>query len=290
MLLSAWIRLIARENGDTFTLINSRPKGRDRDERDAERLYQHPSGETLIHVQQLVGVLWDLVPYCEDRSARIEILSNLWPQKGQFQQRAWPEIQALAEDLARTTKVVSGLDITILPEWLNKFAKDTIAGKSSAETMTTLVAKKIAMSKIKKGDEPPAAVFLNGKIRSFYDAFGMPGIKRLAESSRPAVALVITTDFRNIKHGESDLQRTRELLTRTEELIDYLMDQGDLSEKHLLGGPFSACVEDLKGMVLSATALERFSLSKSREYEERCQNIGLLNHPGFGAHFLLREG
>ncbi|MHB8190741.1 MAG: hypothetical protein ACYDHP_10055 [Ferrimicrobium sp.] len=274
MLLSAWIRLKARENGDTFALVNARPEGRKPEELQASQLYQFPTGEAAEHVQQLVGVLWDLIPYCEDSDARVEILSGLWPQKGHFQERVWTEMIALAAELAGSTKILSGLDVTILPEWLTK-SIETTDDKSSTESVATWVAKKMAISKINKDYELLAAVFLNEKIRSFYDAFGRPGIKRLAESSRPAVALVVTTDFRNFKHGESDLQRTRELMTRTEELVDYLLDQGDLSEKHLLGGPFSACIEDLKGMILSATALERFCLSKSREYEERCELVGL---------------
>lgn len=273
MLLSAWIRLKARENGDTFALISARSEGRIQEEFQARRLYQFPSGEPLVHVQQLVGVLWDLIPYCEDSVARVEILSGLWPQKGHYQERVWTEMVALAVELAGTTKVLSGIDVTILPEWLNESAK-TADDKSSAESLATSVAKRIALSKIEKDNELPVAAFVNEKIRSFYDAFGRPGIKRLAESTRPAAALVVTTDFINFKAGESDLQRTRKLLTRTEELVDYLLDQGDLSEKHLLGGPFSSCIEDLKGMVLSATALERFCLSKLSEYEERCGKVG----------------
>lgn len=273
MLLSAWLRLKAREDGDSFALTRSRPKDKEHDEKDASRIYRYPTGEALLHVQQLVGVIWDLVPYCEDRTSRVEIISCLWPQRGEFQLRVWPEMEDLAAELAAVTPIHSGLDLTILPEWLQP-TEDVEDGDLTADAVASYIASRIARAKIKKDEEPPAAVFLNEKIGSFYGAFGMAGIKRLAESNRPAVALVVTTDFRNFKSGESDLQRTRELLTRTEELVDFLLDQGDLSEKHLQGGPFAANIEDLNGLVLSSTALERFSLSKTREYEERYEQVG----------------
>lgn len=273
MLLSAWIRLKAREENGSFALVGAKTRGRERDEKAALRVYGYPSGDGLVRVQQLVGVLWDLVPYCEDNLVRAEIISNLWPQKGEFQQQVWSEVEDLAAELAGVSQIHSGLDYEVLPEWLRP-SEAIDEEDRTEEAVATHVAEVILGKKARKNEDPPAAVFLNEKIRAFYGVFGMSGIKRLAKSDRLSVALTITTDFRTFQSRDHELERVKNLLNQTEDLVRYLLDEGDISTEHLHGGPFSARVEDLDGIVMSSTALERFSLNKTREYEERCASVG----------------
>lgn len=280
-LLSAWLRVIAREEQLDFALLHARSRAQREDEREAERYYGFPTGQVAVHVQQLVGALYDLVPYGWNRSARASVLAMLWPAT-LYQTKTWHEIRDLGAELAGIDETSRGLDTELLPSWLVDLDEPVGSASESAllspgapsEAHAEAIARRIALADPAECEALPVAAFQEKRLRAYYEAFGVLGLQRLASSSRPAVALAVCTNFWHLESGPSRWQSFRGFLGRVEELVDFLTGEHDLRSEHFAGGPLAATVDDLSGFVLGATAIERYSLTHEMAYEERCAELG----------------
>jgi hypothetical protein len=272
--LSAAVRIRAREHGAAMALLSSKPGQRDEEERAVISTHRLRRFEDQQAAEQLVGALWDLVPFGADRSTRAALVRQLWPATS-YQRAHWDQLVALADELAATTARAGPLRAERLPRWATN-ALSASADENNEADEAEVLALTLLQARVPELEGLTPFVFTNPRIARFVAVFGAKGLRRLAGSSRPAVALAVCTSFLPLDHdsAESQWQSFRELMDRVEELVECLEAAGDLDDENRAGGPLSAEASDLEGVVLSFEALEAFALRHHAAWDHEVARIG----------------
>jgi hypothetical protein len=279
-LLAAHLRAAAVRHGGDMEVLHRSPRTKRADEHDAKVLYGHLSGDDADHVDKLVGALYDLVPIEVSRAARSAALDKLWPEVD-FQRRAWSAICKLASDLAHLDASPS-IDLALLGDLELEEDEDDELDEAFDEDAAQAAERQLERRAVWIGKTAtrtpigiPASAY-QGRLRAFFDAFGDKGIRRLAASTRQAVALTVHTKMWKFEPEATDARWRNfvNFLERAEDLVEILLEVEGLAGEALSGGPFAARPEDLSTMVISSTALDVFVSRREDEFHMACNAIG----------------
>jgi len=291
-LLSAFVRARAREDGKKLALLAEMPTTRRKEEQKliARERVREPTLRRAA--EELVGALWDLVPYGADPQARAALLKELWPSTP-YQNSHWQDLVDLSEELAEACDDEGPLRDSRIPPWTTKAIteleeeedQDTAAQveaepKDANAARARRLAEVIARSPLDRLGEIDPRMFANPRIAAFVNCFGAKAVKRLSSSSRPAVALGVCTSFLPLDKDSatSGWDRARLFLGHLEELVEHLEAAGNLTGADFLGGPFCADTSDLKHLVLSSEALESFIYPRQDRWDRELARIGALDN------------
>jgi hypothetical protein len=259
--LSAGMKSLAHAHGLRFAMIPT--AARAKSEQRAIAIFRYPSYEAEVQLKKLTGAIYALVPYAEAAGDREAVLRGLWPTT-EFQYAYWNSIIDLAAMLSHSgTPRVSHPDVHVdlVDTWGESVDEVELENEQLAILIQKSSADRLGIDTL-DFEEP--------RLRQFYAAFGVKGIRRIAESNRLSVALAVCTQFWQFEAGDSRWEAFRRFLGAVEQLVDACKDHG-LDLRCLAGGPLSASAADLSGFTIPERALQNFQVVLELRYKRICQ-------------------
>jgi len=259
--LSAGVKSLARAHGLHFAMVPT--AARSKSEQRAMAIFHYPSYEAELQLKKLTGAMYDLVPYAEAAGDREAVLRRLWPTT-EFQNSNWNSIIDLAAILSHNvTPRVSHPDVHVdlVDAWGESVDEVELENEQLAILIQKSSADRLGIDTL-DFEEP--------RLRQFYAAFGVKGIRHIAESNRLSVALAVCTQFWEFEAGDSRWEAFRRFLGAVEQLVGACIDHG-LDPRCLAGGPLSASAADLSGFTIPERALKNFQIALESRYRMTCQ-------------------